>query len=112
MTMEISMKHKTFLLAGLALSCCLATSGEVCGQAYREGAYYNPYNGASAAARSGYNCYTGRDAQESTRYNPYTNRDVSEKTVTNPYTGRSYAERSVSNPYTGRSTESYAYRRR
>src|SRR5260370_31837821 len=107
---EKSMNRRILLLACLGIGCWLAAPARVPAQVVREGAYYNPYNGASAAAREGYNPYTGRSAQESTKYNPYTGRDVTEKTATNPYTGRTVEERSVGNPYTGRSTSSYAYR--
>jgi hypothetical protein len=109
---EITMNRTLGIFAGLSMAFLLADSSGVPAQVEREGAYYNPYNGASGAAREGYNPYTGREGATENRYNPYTGRDVSKTEVYNPYTGRSAVERSVSNPYTGRSTASYAYRRR
>jgi hypothetical protein len=106
------MSRRLFLFAGLVLAFCFTDSRGVLGQVEREGAYYNPYTGASAAGREGYNPYTGRSAETATRTNPYTGRTVSETAAYNPYTGREAATRSVSNPYTGRSTSSYGYRRR
>jgi hypothetical protein len=109
---EMTMSRTLWIFAGLSLAFVLVDSSGVPAQVEREGAYYNPYNGAYGAARAGYNPYTGREGATENRYNPYTGRDVSTKAAYNPYTGREGVERSVSNPYTGRSTQSYAYRRR
>ena len=106
------MRLRLFPFAGLALALWSAAPSGVPGQEVREGAYYNPYTGTSAAAREGYNPYTGTAGRSESGYNPYTGRDVSEKQVYNPYTGSSAEVRHTTNPYTGRSTYSYAYRRR
>jgi hypothetical protein len=106
---EKTMSPRFLVFAGLFLAGAFAARYDLHGQT---AAYYNPYNGASAAARTGYNPYTGTAGRSETSYNPYTGRDVTEKQVYNPYTGRSAEERTVTNPYTGRSTSSYAYRRR
>jgi hypothetical protein len=105
------MSRRLFLFAGLALACWFAAPSGMHGQVAREGAYYNPYTGTSAAGREAYNPYTGTSAQSSSRSNPYTGRNVSETSVHNPYTGNTAEVRHVSNPYTGRSTYSAGYRR-
>ena len=106
------MSRRLFLITGLALAFWFSATSGIHGQVEREGAYYNPYNGASAAAREGYNPYTGTRGREATGYNPYTGRDVTEKQVYNPYTGNAAEVRKSTNPYTGRTNYSYAYRRR
>jgi hypothetical protein len=111
-TKEKTMSRRLFLIAGLALACWFSSTSGIHGQVERAGAYYNPYTGASAAAREGYNPYTGTRGREATGYNPYTGRDVTEKQAYNPVTGNAAEVRKTTNPYTGRSTYSYAYRRR
>jgi hypothetical protein len=109
-TKEKTMRRGFCLFAGLALAFGVVTAtwvqGQVAGQAY-----YNPYNGASAAAREGYNPYTGTAGREASGYNPYTGRDVTQKQVYNPYTGNSATVRASTNPYTGRTVYAGAYRR-
>jgi hypothetical protein len=104
------MKQTILLSFGLAITCWAATPS-VRGQVVREGAYYNPYTGTSAAARKTYNPYNGRATEAAARDNAYTGRDVHTKEAYNPVTGNAYKAQSVTNPYTGRSTYHYAYRR-
>jgi hypothetical protein len=111
-TKEETTSRRQFLFALPAVGLWFAAPPGVPGQVYREGAYYNPYTGASSAERATYNPYTGTDTRTESGYNPYTGRDVTEKQVYNPYTGRSEEVRTSTNPYTGRSTYSAAYRRR
>jgi hypothetical protein len=106
------MSRRLLLFAGLALALGFAVPSGVPGQVAREGAYYNPYTGASAAGREGYNPYTGTAGREASGYNPLTGRDVTEKQAYNPYTGREAEVRTSTNPYTGRTAYSAAYRRR
>jgi hypothetical protein len=109
---EKTMSRRLLLFAALGLGFWFAASSVLHGQVTREGAYYNPYTGTSAAGRAGYNPYTGTAGREASEYNPYTGRDVSEKQVYNPYTGRSAEVRTSTNPYTGRTAYSYRYGRR
>ena len=106
------MRRGLLLFAGLAVAFWFATAASVPGQEVRQGAYYNPYTGASAAGREGYNPYTGTAARSESGYNPYTGRDVSQKQVSNPYTGNSAEVRTSTNPYTGRTEYAASYRHR
>ncbi len=54
------MSRRAFHFASLAAALWLAAAANVQGQVTGAGAYYNPYTGASAAARARYNPYTGR----------------------------------------------------